>query len=105
MSSLTQFPFGKHPDNPLYWLVYIEGWSYILLVFVTVPMKYLLGYAEISRWMGMAHGVLFTLIILRLLIQALEKSWNWKYVSLLFGLTLVPFGSFYICKKMLARGN
>ena len=37
----------------------VEGASYILLVFIAMPLKYGIGWDLAVRYLGMAHGVLF----------------------------------------------
>ena len=41
----------------------IEGVSYLLLLFVAMPMKYYFGMPMAVKIVGMAHGVLFILYI------------------------------------------
>ena len=37
----------------------LEGISYILLLFIAVPIKYLQGNPEYVKMLGMPHGLLF----------------------------------------------
>ena len=41
----------------------IEGYSYLILLFIAMPLKYLLGIAMAVKIAGMAHGVLFIMLI------------------------------------------
>nr|MBJ6878079.1 DUF3817 domain-containing protein [Vibrio cholerae] len=41
----------------------IEGISFLLLLFVAMPLKYFAGFATAVKITGMAHGVLFILFI------------------------------------------
>ena len=38
---------------------YLEGISYLLILFVTMPLKYIWDMPEANMVIGMAHGVLF----------------------------------------------
>ena len=38
---------------------YIEGWSFLILLFVAMPLKYLMGFAIATKIVGMTHGGLF----------------------------------------------
>ncbi|MES2455357.1 MAG: DUF3817 domain-containing protein [Bacteroidota bacterium] len=77
-----------------------EGLSYILLVFVAMPLKYWAGLPLAVKYTGWAHGVLFMLYIVLLIMAWLEYKWNFKRV-LLFGLaSLVPFAPFWVDKKL-----
>ena len=42
----------------------LEGISYLLLLFVAVPLKYLLGDETYVKLLGMPHGVLFIAYII-----------------------------------------
>ena len=54
----------------------IEGYSYIVLVFIAMPMKYMLGFAIAVKIAGMAHGILFV-IFLYLGVKAwIEAKWS-----------------------------
>ena len=37
----------------------IEGYSYIILLFIAMPLKYLAGIAIAVKIVGMIHGILF----------------------------------------------
>ena len=41
----------------------LEGLSYILLIFVAVPVKYSLGNPTYVKLLGMPHGILFVAYI------------------------------------------
>ena len=40
-------------------IAFLEGVSYILLLFIAVPIKYTMGDATYVRLLGMPHGILF----------------------------------------------
>lgn len=46
---------------------YLEGTSFLLLLFIAMPLKYMMGIPEAVKYIGMAHGVLFIAYILILL--------------------------------------
>ena len=48
---------------------FLEGLSYILLLFVGVPLKYLLGNSFLVKSLGMPHGLLFLAYIIIVLIS------------------------------------
>lgn len=77
-----------------------EGISYLLLLGLAVPLKYLAGYPQPVRIIGMAHGVLFVLYILVAfaVMEKHQKSFRWFMLS--FILSLIPFGTFYIERTM-----
>jgi integral membrane protein len=77
-----------------------EGVSYILLVFVAMPLKYWAGIPLAVKYTGWAHGVLFMLYVVLLIMAWLEYKWAFKKAAL-FGLaSLVPFAPFWVDKKL-----
>lgn len=71
-----------------------EGVSYIVLLFVAMPLKYLLDMPEAVRWTGWAHGALFTLYIPAVLHAAIDRRWSLWDIAVALGASLVPFGTF-----------
>lgn len=78
----------------------IEGYSYLILLFVAMPMKYLMGMPEAVKIAGMAHGVLFILLCVLLVLAWQEARWSFKHSMLFFVASLVPFGTFYTSPKI-----
>lgn len=79
----------------------LEGISFILLLFVAMPLKYMFGMPQFVRVIGMAHGILFLVYLLFLLQATLAYSWTWARALILFLSTLVPFGTFVADYKIL----
>lgn len=78
----------------------IEGISYLVLLLVAMPLKYLAGIDEAVKYTGWAHGVLFVLFCLLLLQVWVKYKWSFKNVVLAFISSLIPFGTFYLDKKI-----
>ena len=53
----------------------IEGYSYLLLLLVAMPLKYIWDIAEWVKIIGMVHGVLFVIfmVIIFLMIKLVHK--------------------------------
>ena len=80
---------------------FLEGISYLLLLFIAVPIKYFQGDATYVKMLGMPHGILFMgYIILVILIQK-QMKWNLKTMGVVALASLIPFGTFYVDKKYL----
>ncbi len=80
---------------------YLEGISYLLILFVTMPLKYLFESPEPNKIIGMAHGFLFLgYIVVAILIKA-EKKWNIKTLAIVLICSIIPFGTFWMDKKYL----
>lgn len=77
-------------------IAFVEGISYIVLVFIAMPLKYAAGIPEVVRAVGMAHGVLFVAFCLALLMVFVEKRLTFVRSGLTFASSLLPFGTFVI---------
>lgn len=81
-------------------IAFAEGISFLLLLFVAMPLKYAAGFSQAVTWMGWAHGVLFVLFIISL-IKVWEKyGWGIKKVMGAFAASLLPFGTFVLEKRL-----
>ncbi|GAA4314313.1 DUF3817 domain-containing protein [Nibribacter koreensis] len=78
----------------------IEGISFLLLLIIAMPMKYMMGIPEPVKYMGWAHGVLFVLFVALLLQVWIQYKWSFWKVTLAFISSLIPFGTFYLDKKI-----
>ena len=52
----------KSPLGRFRILAFMEGLSFLLILFITMPLKYLYEMPEPNLVVGMAHGVLFVVI-------------------------------------------
>ena len=79
----------------------LEGISYILLLFIAVPIKYLLDDPTYVKLLGMPHGILFIGYIILAVVG--KNKFNWSYLEffIISAASLVPFGTFYVDKKYL----
>jgi integral membrane protein len=82
----------------------IEGLSYLLLVFIAMPMKYLAGNPYLVKVVGMAHGVLFILFCIALFHVMFKCKWNKGLGFQLFVYSLIPFG-FILIEKSIKNQN
>lgn len=79
----------------------LEGLSFIILLLIAMPLKYLGGKPEMVRIIGMAHGVLFLLYITLVAHAKLQYQWSWKRMMWLWVASVIPFGTFYVDYKVL----
>jgi integral membrane protein len=80
----------------------IEGWSFVLLIFVAMPLKYLADQPAAVSVVGMAHGVLFlALCAAALQAQVNEEGWPLKRTAIIIIGALLPFGPFVVEAKVL----
>ena len=85
-------------------VAFLEGISYILLLFIAVPIKYLLNDPTYVKLLGMPHGILFIGYIILCVIGKNNLKWSYLEFFIVSAASLIPFGTFYVDKKYL-RGN
>ena len=78
----------------------IEGTSYLLLVFIGMPLKYGFGIKEVNQVLGMAHGVLTIVFCMALGVIWLQKKLSKQWCLAFFVASLIPFGAFLIEQKI-----
>ncbi len=78
----------------------IEGISYLVLLFVAMPIKYILGDPSYVKVIGMAHGILFMLFVAAQLRVALKYNFDLKANALYFVAALIPLGTFFTDKRL-----
>ena len=71
-----------------------EGISYLLLLFVAMPLKYGFGLDMAVRIVGMAHGVLFLAYVATLALAAPRLGARRTLIA--FVMSLVPGGTFWL---------
>ena len=87
--------------NVLRVISYLEGISYILLLFIAVPIKYYANDPSIVKLLGMPHGLLFVAYVILSLVSSKEYRWNSKKTLIVLISSVIPFGTFYVDYKYL----
>lgn len=85
-------------------IAFLEGISYLTLFFVTMPLKYLFDSPALNRPVGYLHGLLFVLYVIYTYL--VSKKYNWSHTKTTWKVllaSLIPFGTFYIDKKILSK--
>ena len=89
--SLLRTPIGR-----LRVIAFIEGCSYLLLLGVAMPLKYLFGMPLAVRLVGSTHGGLFVAFCAVLLHVTIVERWSLLRGLVVFVSSLVPCGTFFI---------
>ena len=89
---------GNHPNEPDPALA--EGSSFLLLLFVAMPMKYLMGMPKVVTVAGAIHGVLFLLYVVQLVKLRTNHQWDNKFSFYAFIASILPFGPFVFDKYL-----
>lgn len=82
---------------------FLEGISFILLVGVTMPLKYIWGYQHATWNIGMIHGVLFIAYIVAVIPVKFTLNWNLKTTFLVLLASLLPLGTFVADYKIFRK--
>lgn len=80
---------------------FLEGVSYLLLLFIATPVKYFGGDESYVKMLGMPHGILFMVYIILAFMLKSEEKWDAKTVRTILLASIIPFGTFYIDRKYL----
>ncbi|MCT4700101.1 MULTISPECIES: DUF3817 domain-containing protein [Tenacibaculum] len=78
----------------------LEGVSYLLLLFIATPIKYLQGNPEYVKMLGMPHGLLFVAYIIIAIMLKFELKWSSKTFGIVCLLSILPFGTFFVGKYL-----
>jgi len=84
-------------------IAFLEGVSYILLLFIAVPIKYNLGDPTYVKLLGMPHGILFVSYILFAFLIKENENWGIKDLGIVLLASILPFGTFYVDWKYLKK--
>ncbi|MBL7868798.1 MAG: DUF3817 domain-containing protein [Flavobacterium lindanitolerans] len=99
MLTLLKTPIGR-----LRLLGYVEGLSLLVLLFIAVPLKYAAENPSLSKITGPTHGALFLLFIINTLSVGVEQQWQFRKTTYKVLLAcVIPFGTFYIDRKILRK--
>lgn len=79
----------------------LEGLSYILLLFIAVPIKYLGHDESYVKMLGMPHGLLFVAYVLLAFLLRSDMKWTTREFLIVLAASVIPFGTFYIERKYL----
>jgi integral membrane protein len=81
----------------------IEGISYLLLLFIAMPLKYMADMPDAVKYTGWVHGLLFVLYCLLLLQVWVTYKWSFGKTTLVFISSLIPFAPFFVDRKLKAE--
>jgi len=76
-------------------VAFLEGVSFLMLLGIAMPLKYLWGRPEMVRHVGMTHGILFVAFLALVLAVKDEKDWPMKTAALAILASVLPFGTFW----------
>ena len=80
---------------------FLEAVSFIVLLCVAMPLKYIWDMPQLVQVVGMAHGILFILYIVFAIYAWQVLHWSFKKLSIAIVCSVVPFGPFYVERNYL----
>ena len=83
-------------------IAFLEGISFLLLLFVAMPLKYVYGVPEAVKVVGWMHGILFIAFVGALWKVSNEESWSDGFFAMVLMSGLVPFATFFMDRKLKA---
>jgi len=83
----------------------LEGVSYILLLCIATPIKYLKDDPQYVKMLGMPHGILFMAYIVMAVIISKDMKWSSRTLWIVLLASVIPFGTFYIDNKYLKKSK
>jgi integral membrane protein len=81
------------------WVARAEGVSFLMLLFVAMPLKYLAGRPTFVTWAGWVHGILFIGYLLAMIPLFRSVGWPWRRAKFVLLAGLLPFGTFVLERK------
>lgn len=87
--------------NIFVFISFFEGISYLLLLFIAVPIKYFQGNESYVKILGMPHGFLFICYLVLMILIQKQMKWDLKTIGIVGIASIIPFGTFYVDKKYL----
>ena len=92
----------KNPVSLLRSVALLEAVSYLLLLFIAMPLKYLWSMPLAVRVVGSIHGALFVIFCIALWRVLMHTKWPFSRAMLVFIASLLPFVPFFIDHRMRA---
>jgi integral membrane protein len=77
----------------------IEGISYLVLLFIAMPLKYAADMPMAVRIVGGIHGGLFIAFMIWMYLVYDQYNRDIKWMAKAFVSSIIPFGTFYMDKE------
>jgi integral membrane protein len=88
------------PPARLRAVAFLEGLSYLVLLGVAMPLKYLAGQPLAVRVVGSLHGALFIALALFVLLGLSRRKKPFRWGVRIGIASLVPFGTFFLDREL-----
>lgn len=78
-----------------------EGISFLVLMFIAMPLKYFAGIPEVVMVVGWIHGILFIAYMIMGLVVRHKYKWKFRKVLIAVVAAFLPFGPFLLDNYLL----
>ncbi|MDX2053172.1 MAG: DUF3817 domain-containing protein [Polyangiaceae bacterium] len=78
----------------------LEGVSFLVLLLVAMPLKYIWAESAAVRVVGALHGALFIAFVGALVSAATAQDWPLRRWLSAFVLSLIPGGTFFLDREL-----
>ncbi|KFC20627.1 DUF3817 domain-containing protein [Chryseobacterium sp. FH1] len=78
----------------------IEGISYLILLFIAMPLKYFFNIPDAVKYFGWIHGILFLVFFVFLVLASIKYRWGLIRIGIYLIASVLPFVPFYLDKKL-----
>lgn len=83
-------------------IAFAEGVSFLVLLGIAMPLKYLAGQPHATKAVGWAHGALFIAYAVTAALVFAREKWPLSRAPGVAVAALVPFGTFVLDRKWLS---
>lgn len=83
------------------WVAILEGISFLVLLFIAMPLKYWGGMPLMVKYVGWAHGLLFIGYIVLAIPLFTKLKWPGERMYGVGVASLLPFGTFVLERRWL----
>jgi len=84
---------------------FVEAFSFLLLLFVAMPLKYALGLPLAVSIAGALHGVIFLLYLAFVAVAAPKLGWSFLAILGSLVAAVLPFGPFVFDRVVLSKAR
>lgn len=79
----------------------LEAISFLVLLGIAMPLKYIWDMPQYVQVVGMAHGILFILYIAGAYVMYQKLNWSFQTLGIVILCSILPLGPFYAERKYL----
>ena len=80
-------------------IAFLEGLSFLALLFIAMPLKYFMDMPLAVRTVGSLHGALFVAYVIYMYLVYNDFGKSIKWMGKAFLASIIPFGTMYMEKE------